>query len=292
MICKVENELVQVEVNNRGAELCSIFHKQHEVEYLWQADPNIWARHAPILFPIVGQVQSGTYSYQNKTYKLSQHGFARDREFKVVDQSADQITFRLKYDEDSLSVYPFRFELTIQYTLEQTRLTSNYQVRNLDTEEMYFSLGLHPGFTCPIESSLSFSDFYLEFDQVETADCLTLDGPLLSGKLKGKFINDSRILPLDYSLFDNDALIFENLKSSSVTLKSDQSSRFIKVGIEGFPYLGIWSKPKANAPFVCIEPWYGITDEKDSGKLFHQKKGVQLLSGNAVFECKSFTEVG
>jgi len=292
MIYNIENEYLSVSIESKGAEISSIFHKQYQLEYLWQADPNVWARHAPILFPIVGQVQNGTYSYQDEQYHLSQHGFARDREFELVDQSANHITFRLMHDEDSLAVYPFRFELTVQYLLDRSRLISNYKVRNLDDDEMYFSLGLHPGFSCPLEPDLSFSDYYLEFDQIESSDRLTLDGSLLSSISDENYINNSQKVVLNHSQFDNDALIFEGLKSSSVTLKSDRSSRFVKVGIEGFPYLGIWSKPKTKAPYVCIEPWYGVTDEKDTAKSFDQKKGIQQLTGNSEFECNSYIEVG
>lgn len=292
MIYKVENDFLNVEVKKMGAELCSIFHKQHQLEYLWQADPKVWARHAPILFPIVGQVQDGTYIYKNDQYQMGQHGFARDSEFELVDQTDNSLTLRLKFDGNSLLIYPFRFELVIQYILEEQRLTSNYQVHNLDQEELYFSLGLHPGFTCPIEAHLKFSDYYLEFDQVETVDCLIIEGSLLSNKALGNFINNSQKIALDHSLFDNDALIFENLVSSSVMLKSDQSKHFVKVGISDFPYLGIWSKPSANAPYLCIEPWYGITDEKDSGKPLDQKKGIQRLKHKKMFECSSYFQVG
>lgn len=292
MIYKVENEVLSIEVKKKGAEVCSIFYKEHQLEYLWQADPKVWARHAPVLFPIVGQVQDGAYVYKNNQYHMSQHGFARDSEFELTDRTANSLTLRLAFDKSSLLIYPFRFKLVIQYVLEEQRLTSNYQVHNLDHEEMYFSLGLHPGFTCPVEPHLLFSDYYLEFDQVEAVDCLTLDRSLLNNKTLANFINNSQRVALNHSLFDNDALIFENLASSSVSLKTDQSNRFVKVGIEDFPYLGIWSKPDINVPYVCIEPWYGITDEKDSEKTYDQKKGIQRLDVNGVFECSSYIQVG
>lgn len=286
----IHNSFLKVSVKPKGAELTSVHHLESGQEFLWQADPDVWGRHAPVLFPIVGQVKGGKYTFEGKEYALSQHGFARDREFKIEHQSEDQISLSLTYDDGSLKVYPFKFKLTITYSLEGAKLKSTYKVENFDHSDMYFSLGLHPGFQCPIESSLGFEDYYLEFNENESLDRLNLEGPFLKGETP-KFLKGKRI-DLKHDLFDDDALIFEGFQSSAITLKSDKSPRALEMGIKDFPLIGIWSKPNAGAPFVCIEPWFGVADELDGEKTYDQKKGIQKLEGKEVFKCESYIIVG
>lgn len=286
----IKNDFLKVSINQKGAELSSIFNQKNQTEYLWQADSAVWGRHAPVLFPIVGQVKDGFYTYDGKNYQMSQHGFARDREFEVLAEKEDSISFQLQFDKEGLKIYPFKFSLKIEYKLVENKLLMNYSVENLSDDDMYFQLGLHPGFQCPIDDRLSFDDYYLEFNKPENLDRMLLEGPLLSDRVEENFV-DGRQIKLNHELFDDDALIFEEFNSTSITLKSDKDDKSLEMGIEGFPLLGIWSKPGASAPYVCIEPWYGVADHVNGQQSYKEKKAIQFLSGKAIFEASSYVRV-
>ncbi len=287
----IENDFIRISVKEKGAELCSIYHKMLQKEFLWQADPMIWARHAPILFPIIGQVQNGEYSYDGQQYKLPQHGFARDSMFELVECTDEKITLKLSSSVDTLAVYPFDFELYAEFRVDKNQVLTSYQVVNKSNATMYFSLGFHPGFICPIDEELTFEDYYLEFEKEENINQLLLDGAFLSDKKINNFTNGTNRIDLSHSLFDNDAIITEGFKSSYIQIKSDKSPHFVEVGIKDFPMIGLWTKPNANAPYLCIEPWYGVADEKDSGKNFDEKKEIQKLSVNQKFSCEFYLKV-
>lgn len=288
----LKNDKLTVGVKTKGAELCSIYHNELDQEFLWQADPSVWGRHAPVLFPIVGQVQGGEYTYEGKKYKLSQHGFARDGQFEVMSVTNTSVSLVLKSSEETLKVYPFEFELELNFSIEGTSVLASYVVRNTTKGEMYFSLGLHPGFVCPMEEGTSFDDYYIEFEQKETIDRQLLDGAFLSGECTKGVLNGSNRLPLSYPLFDNDAIIMEGFKSKYIAIKSEKTDRFVEMGLDGFPLLGIWSMPSQEAPYVCLEPWYGVADEKDSGKTYDQKKGIQHLNQGEEFNCNYYIKIG
>lgn len=288
----LKNNKLTVGVKTKGAELCSIYHNELGKEFLWQADPSVWGRHAPVLFPIVGQVQGGEYTYEGKQYKLSQHGFARDSQFEVKSYTETSVSLLLKSSDESLKVYPFEFELELNFSLEGDKLRAFYVVRNKTNGEMYFSLGLHPGFICPMEEGTSFSDYYIEFEKKENVDRLLLDGAFLSGERIKDVLKGNDKLPLNYPLFNNDAVIVEDFESKYISIKSEKTDRFVEMGLEGFPLLGIWSMPNKEAPYVCLEPWYGVADEKDSGKMYHQKKGIQHLLKGEGFSCEYYIKVG
>lgn len=288
----LKNDKLTVGVKLKGAELCSVYHNELEKEFLWQADASIWGRHAPVLFPIVGQVQGGEYTYKGKQYKLSQHGFARDAQFELKEVTENAVSLLLKSDEKTLEVYPFEFELELNFSLEGDKVKANYVVRNKTKGDMYFSLGLHPGFVCPLAEGTSFDDYYIEFEQNEKIDRQLLDGPFLSGERVEDVLGGGKKLALNYPFFDDDAIIVEGFKSKYITIKSDKTERFVEMGLEGFPLLGIWSMPKQEAPYVCLEPWYGVADEKDSGKTYDQKKGIQHLAEGESFSCAYYVTVG
>ncbi len=288
---ELSNDQLTVSIKENGAELCSVKSKTTGIEHMWQADPNYWGRHAPILFPIVGQVKNGEYEYRGGAYKLSQHGFARDQVFEIVDQSESRVRLRLTASPETKTAYPADFELTITYTLKDSQVDCSYEVVNKENEPMYFSLGLHPGFRCPFAEGTSFEDYELVFGQNETLDRHLLDGPFLSGEVVNKYMNDSANIPLSHDLFKDDALIFENFKSDSIRLQSPKTEHFVEMGLAGFPLIGLWSKPNSDAPYVCIEPWYGVADEVDR-KPFEQKKGIQVLGGNRIWKAETYIKVG
>lgn len=287
MIIKLQNEFLIVNLVEHGAELTSIKEKKDNTEYLWTADSAVWARHAPILFPIVGKVKNNEYKIDDITYKLGQHGFARDFKFTVIESDKEKVLLRLSFSEESLKLYPYKFELEVQYLLHDNNLEVKYLVRNVDSRDIYFSIGAHPGFNCPINSEevTEFDDYYFEFDNKETAELILISKDGLIKREKETFFKDENKIAISKELFKRDALIFNKLKSKKISLKNNKNSKAITMDFSGFPYMGLWSKPEG-APFVCIEPWFGHADYEDFQGDFREKEGVLKLNKGEEFCCK------
>lgn len=283
MIHQLQNGKYQVKVNEHGAELSSFRDVQNNLEYIWQANPTVWPRHAPVLFPVVGKVPGGKYQYQGQTYELPQHGIARDLDFTLRDKAADTLVFVLTSSEKTLLVYPFPFRLEIKYTLQKNTLAIYYTVRNTGPAEMYFSIGGHPGFNCPLFAGEQFSDYYLAFEQPETLNRYLLDGGLQNGQIEPVLQNEIK-LPLRYELFEQDALVFKGMASEKITLKTDKHNYGLSFEFKDYPYFGIWTKERG-APFICLEPWHGIASNVgDTGELT-QKEGIIRLAAKQEFNC-------
>ena len=283
MIYTLENQHLKISLSNHGGELHSIKGKKDNTEFLCSGDEAYWKYHAPILFPIVGKVFNGKYTVDGKTYELPQHGLARVRDFEMIEQTKNSISFELKYSEDTLKVYPFKFSLIIKYTLNDINLSIDYIVKNLDTKEMYFSIGAHPAFMCPIEND-KFDDYYFEFNEKENASIMQLVGPGYFSKEEKPYLKDENIINLSTDLFKNDALVFKNLKSNKISLKSKNHKKYLEFDFGEFPYLGLWTKD-TGAPFVCIEPWFGHADFDGFNEEFKDKAAIQSLMPNKEFHC-------
>lgn len=282
-IHKLKNEQLEITVKEQGAELTSIFSEPFNLEYLWQADPVFWPRHAPVLFPIVGKLKDNKYYFEGKDYSLNQHGFARDKTFKFMPSAnTNELIFVLKDDAETLATYPFHFEFHVVYTLHENTLQVIYKVINTGNSEMCFSLGGHPAFNCPLHENESFEDYFLEFNCNENAEKWLLENGLRSGKTE-IVLDNEKILPLTEELFADDALVFKNLKSTSVKLKSKRTENGLDFNFIGFPYLGIWKKPGAH--FICIEPWFGVADDVNTDQEFSTKEGVLMLEAGEKFVC-------
>lgn len=288
---KLENEVLLVEMKTAGAELTRIFHKDTGLEYLWNADSKFWGRHSPVLFPTVGRLVEDTYLVDGKPYHLGQHGFARDRDFQVIEQTEKSVRFELDADEDSLAVYPYKFKLSIIYTIEKNTVAVSYEVENTDNKRIYFSIGAHPAFNLPLTDGTTFEDYYLDFGTEENLETLCLEGPYRSGEIKKVVDKPAQYLPLSYDLFKNDALIFEALKQKEMTIKSDKTPHFVKVSFPEFPFVGVWTA-KPGTPFLCIEPWYGITDGAGESVELRDKAGIEHLEPEAVFASEYEITVG
>lgn len=285
MIIKLEDEFLCVQCDSKGAEIISIKDKKDNLEYLWTAQEKYWARHAPILFPIVGKVKNNMYKIDEKYFNLGQHGFARDNEFKVLEKSDSKVTFKLSYSEETLKVYPYRFNLFVSYILDASEIKVVYKVENLDDKNIYFSIGAHPGFNCPLLKGEIMEDYYFEFEKEENASIILLEE---SGHLSHntqEYLKNSNVIYLSEDIFKNDALIFHSLKSKKVSLRNNKNNKIISMKFEGFPYLGLWSKP-TGAPFVCIEPWFGHADYEDFHGDFKDKEGVVNLEKEGMFACE------
>lgn len=278
----LNNSSLQISIQQAGAELCSIHSPDLDIEYLWSGNPKYWGRHAPVLFPIVGQLKEDTYLFNGKRYKLPRHGFARDRVFEVLDQTATLARFRLAADEESMQAFPFSFQLIISYALSENSLEVTYEVENMGNEPMPFSIGGHPAFQCPVISGTNFKDHYLLFEKEEAAATFRLTDGLFNGQ-QVPILQHTRKLPLTYKLFDHDALVFKHLKSNWVEIRSHKHPHSVRLDFEEFPYLGIWTQAKA--PFVCLEPWLGLADHIDASGYFLDKEGIQVVMPNKRFSC-------
>jgi len=283
MVC-LQNDFLQVEIATKGAEVKKIYHRQFELDYLWNSDATYWNRSSPVLFPIVGKLKDNQYTYRGKAYTLTQHGFARDADFVIERQEAHQATFSLSSSEQTKAVYPFDFKLFIHYTLSDSTLLVGYEVLNTGNDELLFSIGAHPGFHCPLEQGLAFEDYHLSFEKPETTSRLLVGRNGISRDTEPVFEKGSSLIPLDYSLFGKkDAIIFKELESSYMDLKSDHGKHGLRFSFKGFPYMGIWTKP---GPFLCIEPWYGIADFEDADRNLGNKEGMNKLGPQEKFEAE------
>ncbi|AIK35669.1 LACX protein [Bacillus pseudomycoides] len=290
MTATIQNEKVIVSISEKGAELQSVRLKEDNTEYMWQGNPNYWGRRAPILFPIVGRLVDNIYYVDGKPYSLTQHGFARDLTFSVKEQSETKITYAVTSNQETLQKYPYEFELRVSYELDEQNIHVTYEVINPTSKEMFFSIGAHPGFNCPLIEGESFTDYHLSFNGPEHLKTNVLKGPFLS-KEKQLMVENKTELPLTYDLFKNDALIFENMNTNEISIRSHKHNKFVKVAFEGFPFVGVWTLEN-DAPFLCIEPWYGIADEVEPAKDFKEKKGVQSLQANETFTCRYSITIG
>ncbi|GAB3170924.1 aldose 1-epimerase family protein [Telluribacter humicola] len=286
----IENNLLRITVKEIGAELSRIQSVTTGMDYLWDGNPDIWPSHAPVLFPIIGELKEGTYHYKGNSYQLNRHGFVRNNpKVKLTDSSDNSLRFTLSYDEDLLLAYPFRFEFNISYTLEENRIIVHHEVKNLGDDTMLFSIGGHPAFRCPRQSGESYDDFYLEFDQRESVSRWMLtDKGLLSGETE-QVLKDTKNLPIFHRLFDQDALVFKDLKSTKVSLKSRKSDQVVALYFSDFPYLGIWAKPKGD--YVCLEPWHGVADSHDTDQNLETKEGIIRLQGGGTFTASYTIEI-
>jgi galactose mutarotase-like enzyme len=278
----IRNDSYSATISSLGAELKSLKDANTGREYMWQADPAWWKGSAPVLFPIVGGLRNGKYRYEGVEYELPQHGFARTSEFQQTAALGDAAEFELKSSADTMAKYPFEFRLRVRFALERCGLAVRYSVTNAGTRPMYFSIGSHPAFNIPIESG-SLESHYILFEQSEDAQRYFFkDGTYIAGKTAEVFDN-SRVISLSRSLFDQGPIILKGLQSSEFTIMCSKGKKSVKVATEGAPpFLAIWSKP--NAPFLCIEPWEGIPDSSEATGELAEKEGILSLEAGKVYE--------
>ena len=278
---KLSNGILNVEIATTGAEILSV--KKDGFENIWDADPEIWCGHAPILFPICGVLKDNKYTFDGKEYEMGMHGFAAESEFLVESATETSATFLLTANEKTLSMYPFLFEFRAKYTLDENKLHVEYITKNTDNKKMYFSVGSHEGYACPE----GIEEYSLVFDTPEDLENSLLTGPLLNHTHDNDFgITDE--LPLKYHQFDIDTLIFEKLKTKKVTLKNRNTNRKISVYFDDADILCIWTEDKAG--FLCIEPWNGAPDFVDTDGDITKKAYIIELEPRATDTKKHIIE--
>jgi galactose mutarotase-like enzyme len=278
----ISNDVLQVTISAKGAELQNIQHLENGLEYLWNGDANFWGKKSPVLFPIVGGLKNGEYKHNGKTYKLGRHGFAREMEFEVTNSTNQSVEYTLTSNEQTLAVYPFEFDFKIIYSLKENILTCTYIVTNSGNDNMYFSCGAHPAFAVPLTNNTTFEDWFLEFSSIENVGKwpLSNDGLILQQPID--CLNNTNQLPLSKSLFYKDALVFKNLSSNKISIVSTKSPHGLTMQFNDFPYYGIWSAKDAN--FVCLEPWCGIADNTETTGLLEQKEGIIKLTPKDIWQ--------
>ena len=221
---------------------------------------------------------------------LTVHGFARDYEFSLLKKTENSVIYELIYDDESLKVYPFKFSLQLEYVLLEDGLKVNYTVKNLENEnkDIFFALGLHTAYNCPLEKTDDFEDYELIFEQKETAKRHFLTNGIINNETED-ILNNENTLAISKKLFEKDLILLKQIKSKYVTLKSKKSGKFVKVYFNNFNNVGFWTKPQG-APFICIEPWFNTADTVNSNGNFEEKENLIELRKNQEFETEYSVE--
>lgn len=277
----LENDYLVATIKEHGAELASLRSKETGLEYIWAGDAKYWGRQAPVLFPIVGRLKDDQYQVAGKTYHLGQHGFARDRDFAIREQTATKVVLELKADEASKELYPFDFCLQLSYELTASGLVVDYRVDNPSQEPIYFGIGGHPAFKTPLTPKESFSDYELTFSTDYRLPKIPLTNGLTdieSARLSAPTATVSR------ELFKDDALIYDlEQKPTKVSLTSKTSGHGVSLNVTDAKFMGIWSTYPKEGQFVCLEPWWGLADTTDSNGDFTQKYAINRIDKAASF---------
>ena len=280
----IENENLRAAVSTHGAELVSVVNKATGEEMLWTADPAVWDRHAPLLFPYCGKLKDGRFSHRGTVYEGGQHGFARDMEHTVEAKAPASVTLALEANALTMARFPFAFKLATRYTLRGDVVVCEVRVYNDGDEEMPFGLGFHPGFICPFDAQHKTEDYVLRFSEPETPEVIETgegDG-LVTGRRSVYFRGESEIALTDH-LFDHDSICFSGLRSGCVSIVEKDTGRAVHVDIAGFPYVLIWSK-KGPVRFVCIEPWLSLPDARDASGEWADKPAAAALAPGETFK--------
>lgn len=270
MIYTISNSRFRLSADDLGAELASF--AEGDYEYIWQRC-DIWNGQSPLLFPIVGRLREDTYELNGKSYTLAKHGFARKSRFTLESHSDCEMTFLLEESEATLAVFPYPFQLRVHYRFTENGFVTEHSVTNTGKETMYFSMGAHPGFQCEMGDKIV-------MDEPETASAFRLDENALRGPDTEPVLNNSTDIEITPTVFAADALIFDGLRSKGCTLRRAKG-RDVHVDFGGAPCLGLWAKP--GAPYVCIEPWYGIDDRYNAGHDFTKKERICSLEAGKTF---------
>lgn len=273
MIYTLENDILKIAIDTHGAELSSIYRKDERREMLWQGDPAFWGRRSPVLFPLVGKYKDGKTTYNGKEYFLGQHGFARDSEFALIEKSENKLAFELTSSEETLAKHPFKFRLICSFELENDKIIVGWNVENIDNKKIYFSIGAHPAFYCDKgETMIEMNGKNIKYSLINS------DGLYTTPKY-----NVESSFVLHDEVFDNDALIIENSGVNEIALV-DNGKKYLTVKFDTDVF-GIWSPAKKNAPFVCIEPWYGRCDAEDfEGDITEREWSISLDIGKKWYK--------
>lgn len=256
MIYTIENEFLHIQADTKGAQLLSFYSKKTQTEYLWQGDAKYWSGRAYNLFPFIGRMFQGVFTYANETYPSKAHGLARYLDFVLEEQTESRLTFLLVSNEETKKEYPFDFEFRVIFEISENELTTRYTVKNTDNRTLICAFGGHPGINVPFGKG-TFEEYYLEFDTPTPVRRQLLSNLFMANKTEPYPLENGTKMPLRHDLFDNDAVILENT-SSCVRVKCDKEDRFVEMRYEDFPFIGFWHAVETDAPYVCLEPWSAL----------------------------------
>ena len=279
----LENDRVRIEVALRGAELCSLFSKDTGLEYLWQPGGDTWPHHSMLLFPNAGRIARDRVIIDGKTYPAMMHGFANDLEFECI-SSEGEVWLQLKDTEYTRKYFPYQFRLQVGFSLLEDTVIQRFRVINEDNRRMYFSLGAHPGFYCPISLEESVDDYSLYFDSPQKINYLHLEQRtrLLTGETTA-YLDDANEIKLVEDFFDKGPILLEGVNAKTITLRSKRSGYFMEMGISDFPYMCLWGVP-GKMSLIAIEPWCGISDCFDTDHVWEHKMGIESVEVGETFE--------
>lgn len=286
MIINLTNDTVSASIDTLGAQLISL--KNHaRLEYIWQRDARFWKNCSPLLFPAVGNSRNGRTQFEGTWYDLPKHGFCKNEEFHTVSQEEDSVTLSLSSGPSTKTMYPYDFVLSLTYTLTDDGIHMDYCVKNTDRKSIYFCLGAHPGFNCPLHEGERFEEYQLEFEQEESASSMVYDLNALQfdADSHGYFLDHSRVIPLSYDLFDKDAIYFDSFRSRKVSIVHSGTGKGVEVAFPDFETVAFWTPLEGGAPFLCVEPWNGSAIRSDEDDEFTRKHHVQRLE---VGESRSY----
>ena len=274
MVYSAENSKFTLAVKEMGAELNSLKSKETGIEYIWNGNTDIWYGQSPILFPIIGRLLDDKYTLNGKEYSMDKHGIVRKKPFTLVEKTENSLTFVQTDDDESITKYPYKFELKVKFQLTEKGLRVTHTVKNNNDSVMYYSFGAHPAFNCQIGD-------YLEFNKDTSLETERIDHESILIDEKFPIEMDGNKVVLTKDLFVDDALILSSFDSDSISIKSNSHDRIIKFDFDS-PFLGIWAKP--NAPYVCLEPWWGVNDSYNKVSDFSEKRGIMALEPNSSKE--------
>lgn len=282
---ELKNDYISIRVSEKGAELQSIQDKNGK-EYLWQADPKYWSRHSPILFPIVCSVNDETYRVEGKEYHLPRHGFARDAQFKLISQSERKVTFALESSEETRKVYPYDFTLSVSYILDDNKIGVIWHVHNDDTREIHFQIGGHPAFNIPGMKAGDSQSGRIRLDNTELMDALHSYGDGSHEMNEVPFVEaENGMMEFSDNTWRNDSIKIHKSQLHRAELLGTDGEAEVTVDFRT-PVVAFWSPYGKQAPFVCIEPWYGIGDPRGFNGEFKDKPLMNHLLPGASFMSK------
>lgn len=279
----IENECLKVEIDTFGAEVKSVMNKKNCREYMWYGNPKFWGRTSPVLFPFVGSLKDKKYTFEGKEYAMGQHGFARDNEFVVVSEADNEIWFLFESSEATKEKFPLDFKLFIGYQLEENQVKVLWRVENPMDSKLYFSIGAHPAFLCPVHgegSKAGYKLFFGDKDQIrhhgnDVAKGLAIREDLVLS------LTDGRV-EITEDFFDRCTYMIEGNQTGIVGIEDPLGNRIVDVCFDT-PLFAIWSPEKKNAPFICIEPWYGRCDALDFEGSLEEREFTNVLDAGEQF---------
>lgn len=290
MNCIMENGILTVIISTKGGEMQSIKTKDG-IEYLWQGSEETWSDRSPNIFPYVGRLTNKTYELYGKQYHMEIHGFLPYEEMECLKMGKSEVMLRLRDNERLYQIYPFHFEYNLCYKLEQNKICVTIEIHNLDNKTMYFGLGGHPGFNVPLEDTLRFEDYYLEFAQkCEPLQVTFSEKCFVTDENKPYPLVEDRKIPLKHEMFDDDAIVLRNIVKE-VSLKSEKGKRAVKVMFPQMDYIGFWHWPKSTVHYICIEPWSSLPAREGVIEDLEKQKNIVRLDKGKKYTNTWFIEI-